>query len=66
MDAFLNDGPCCEGPIGIVPSDPDPILPIEPIATEQLDVDAMLEAEAAAEANVSPLTVAGQSTQRAH
>ena len=66
MDAFLNDGPCCEGPVDILPADPIPTLPVEPIAIEQLDVDALLEAESVAEQGSSPVTVAGQSTQRAH
>jgi hypothetical protein len=66
MDAFLNDGPCCESPIGILPVDPIPTLPVEPIPVEALDVNALLEAEAVEQQSAAPLTVAGQSTHRAH
>lgn len=66
MDAFLNDGPCCEGPVDILPVDPIPTLPVEPIPVELLDVDALLEAESVAQQDASPVTVAGQSTRRAH
>ena len=64
MDDFLNGGPCCEGPAEILPIEPVPVL--QPIEIGELDVEAMVESDAAAKASASPLTVAGHSTTRAH
>lgn len=65
MEQFLNNGPCC---------DPDTITPIavaEPIAmdaTELADIDiaALMDAEALQESLASPVTVSGASTRRSH
>lgn len=62
MDDFLNSGPCCESAGGITPSP----IGVEPFDADELDIDALVQAEAAAQASVSQITVAGQSTHRAH
>lgn len=80
MDTFLNGGPCCEeddgisiGPIGpIEPIDPiDPVrpgigLPVEPIAMEDVDIEAFVEAEQELEATRSPTNIGGGLTIRSH
>ena len=65
MEQFLNDGPCC---------DTDTITPIavaEPIsvdATELADIDvaALMDAEALQESLASPVTISGAPTRRSH
>ncbi|MEM7156699.1 MAG: hypothetical protein AAF799_27875 [Myxococcota bacterium] len=80
MDTYLNGGPCCEeddgisiGPIGpIEPIDPiGPVrpgigLPVEPIAMEDVDIEAFIEAEQEVEATRSPTTIGGGLSNRSH
>lgn len=66
METFLSSGPCCEeGPV-IGPIDEPVALPSEPIAEEDIDVQAFMEAEADLEAAGVQTNVAGGSVTRSH
>ncbi|MGH1348606.1 MAG: hypothetical protein ACRBN8_44090 [Nannocystales bacterium] len=65
MEQFLNGGPCCDA------DTITPISPAEPIAVEatelaDIDVAALMDAEALQESLASPVTVSGASSRRSH
>ncbi|MCA9655559.1 MAG: hypothetical protein KC501_36925 [Myxococcales bacterium] len=68
METFLNGGPCCEaGPVILPAEDVEPSpLPSEPIAEEEVDVAAFMEAEAELEADGAPTNMGGSAVARSH
>jgi hypothetical protein len=67
MEEFISSGPCCD--IIVLDEgfgDAQPIDPIEPVALDDVSPEAIAQAEADADANVSQQTVGGASSHRAH